>query len=276
MTPVPPSRPDVPQTRPDYLRAVPPSTDTAEARAFPPTVNPGADPSVATAPPSDAPARAGRYRIEAEIGRGGMGLVLRAFDPDCHRALAVKVLRPDCRDRPELLRRFLEEAQLTAQMQHPGVPPVYEIGELEDGRPFFAMKLVKGQTLAELLQGRQSPAHELSRFVLIFGQVCQTLAYAHSKGILHRDLKPSNGMVGAFGEVQVMDWGLAKLISRTGDREATAVALPREQSTVYSVRSEAAEPWSVAGDAAGTPAFMAPEQARGEVGQLDERCDVFG
>jgi hypothetical protein len=153
------------------------------------------------------PQQAGRYRIEGEIGRGAMGVVLRAWDPDLHRPLAVKILMEAHAHQSDLARRFHEEAQITGQLQHPGIPPIHEVGVLPDGRPFFAMKLIRGQTLAEQLCRRPQPGEDLPRWLAIFGQVCQTLAYAHSKGVIHRDLKPSNVMVGAFGEVQVMDWG---------------------------------------------------------------------
>jgi hypothetical protein len=220
------------------------------------------------------PQRAGRYRIEGEISRGGMGVVLRARDPDLHRPLAIKVLLETHANQTDLERRFHAEAQITGQLQHPGIPPIYEVGVLADGRPFFAMKLIKGQTLAELLRQRRQPAEDLPRWLAIFAQVCQTLAYAHSKGVIHRDLKPSNVMVGAFAEVQVMDWGLAKLLS--GDRCVTEGGAAEEASKVATVRSVAPEWASRAGALLGTPAYMAPEQARGEVDLLDERCDVFG
>src|SRR5262249_54399030 len=158
--------------------------------------------------------------ILGELGRGGMGVVYRARDPQLHRSLAIKVLRPEVAGQPDMRRRFLEEAQITAQLQHPGIAPLHEQGELDDGRPYFTMKLVKGRTLAELLKDRPHAGHELPRFLAIFEQVCQALAYAHSRGIIHRDLKPANVMVGAFGEVQVMDWGLAKLVSLASPEEA--------------------------------------------------------
>src|SRR5262249_41448568 len=132
---------------------------------------------------------------------------------------------------------FLEEAQVCGQLQHPGVPPVHELGTLPDGRPFFAMKLVKGHTLAELLR-RRSPGADAPGspvFLHIFEQVCQTVAYAHSQGILHRDLKPANVMVGAFGEVQVMDWGLAKVFGPASRWRQPPEALPT--STVFSTRA---------------------------------------
>jgi serine/threonine-protein kinase len=216
----------------------------------------------------------GRYQIEGEMGRGGMGTVYRGHDPAFHRTLAVKVLRQEYRGRADLQRRFLEEAQLTGQLQHPGIPPVHELGTLPDGRPFFSMKLIKGQTLAELLKQRAGPPEDLPRFLAIFEQVCQTLAYVHSRGVIHRDLKPSNIMVGAFGEVQVMDWGLAKVLGA-----ASGWGQPLEEidsSSIATVRTMEVGASSQIGVILGTPSYMAPEQARGEVDQLDKRCDVFG
>src|SRR5262249_3064043 len=129
-------------------------------------------------PTPSAIRQAGRFCIEGEIGTGGMGVVYRAFDPDIRRSVAVKELQErHFGRRPDLEYRFLEEAQLAGQLQHPGVPAVYEIGRLPDGRPFYAMKLVEGQTLAELLEERRTPSDDLPRFVAIFGQLCQALAY---------------------------------------------------------------------------------------------------
>src|SRR5262249_25560388 len=151
-----------------------------------------------------------RYQLQGEIARGGMGAVLRGRDVDLGRDLAVKVLLEKHAERPEGVRRFLEEAQIGGQLQHPGVGPVYDIGYCGE-RPFFTMKLVKGQTLQALLAERADPGADRPRFLGIALQVCQAVAYAHAKGVIHRDLKPANVMVGAFGEVQVMDWGLAKV-----------------------------------------------------------------
>src|SRR5204862_5099778 len=128
-------------------------------------------------------------------------------------------------------------------------------GTLPDGRPFFAMKLIRGRTLAELLKERPSPAHDLPRFLHVFEQVCQTVAYAHSQGVIHRDLKPGNVMVGAFGEVQVMDWGLAKVLGREEARARPGATI------VATVRTQAQASHSVAGSVMGTPAYMPPEQA---------------
>jgi serine/threonine-protein kinase len=214
------------------------------------------------------PERVGRYEVLEEIGRGGMGVVLRGLDPDLGRDVAVKVLLPHHQHDPVILSRFAEEAQVGGQLQHPGIVPVYEVGRSADQLPYFTMKRVRGRTLAELLRERSDPRQDLARFQHIFEQVCQTMAYAHSRGVIHRDLKPSNIMVGAFGEVQVMDWGLAKVLTRPeGDAPADAVR---------TARSEGDGGQTQAGWVAGTPAYMAREQAAGEVEQLDERCDVFG
>ncbi len=217
------------------------------------------------------PARVGRYEILEEIARGGMGVVLRARDPDLQRILAVKVLKEEHRGNADLGRRFRVEAQLTGLLQHPGIPPVHEVGALDDGRPFFAMKLIEGLTLAEVLERRS--AADLPVLVAVFKQVCQTLAYAHSKGVIHRDLKPSNVMVGAFGDVQVMDWGLAKVL---GDPRPAPRKNSEHPSLIAPMPAAAAGLTSQPGAVLGTPAYMAPEQARGEVDRVDERADVFG
>jgi tetratricopeptide (TPR) repeat protein len=220
------------------------------------------------APGAGLPAQVGRYPILGLIGRGGMGVVYCGLDASLQRPLAVKVLLAEHAGDDELRQRFLKEAQIMGQLQHPGVAPIHEIGELADGRPFFSMKQIQGQTLAALLQQRRSPTDELPTYIGIFGQVCQTLAYAHARHILHRDLKPDNIMVGAFGEVQVMDWGLAKVLPTTATANDTASRRPTLAPT--------ATTGTAAGTVLGTPAYMAPEQARGEVDQIDECADVFG
>jgi serine/threonine-protein kinase len=218
-----------------------------------------------------------RYRIDGEIARGGMGAVLKGRDPDLGRDVALKVLRDDFRDDADMVRRFVEEAQIGGQLQHPGVVPIYELGTLADRRPFFAMKLVKGHTLAQLLEARKGPGNDRPRFLSIFEALCQTIAYAHARGVIHRDLKPSNVMVGSFGEVQVMDWRLAKVLPRGGVADDRRAGPSERQETVIATsRSGSAAPGlSHIGSAMGTPAYMAPEQARGEVDAVDERADVF-
>jgi tetratricopeptide (TPR) repeat protein len=208
-----------------------------------------------------------RYALEQEVGRGGMGLVVRVHDKVLDRPLALKVLHERYKGRPDLARRFLDEARIVGLLQHPGVAPIHDLGQLADGRPFFAMKLVRGQTLAELLAGRPDPIADLPRFLHHFEQVAQTVAFAHSLGVIHRDLKPSNVMVGAFGEVQVMDWGLAKVLRSQGAGPPPAEPAPADASG-------APEAVTQAGAVLGTPAYVAPEQARGE--PVGQRADVFG
>jgi serine/threonine-protein kinase len=219
---------------------------------------------------ADEPSLAG-LELREELGRGGMGIVLVCRDNRLGRALAVKVLRPEHRDNSVAQQRFLEEAQITAQLQHPGIVPVHQVGRLPDGRPYFTMKLVRGQTLADLLKARAEPGQDLPRWLAVFQRVCQALAYAHDCRVVHRDLKPANVMVGAFDEVQVMDWGLAKVL--TG---GAAGKEPAKGHDIHTVRTGAPEMASQAGALLGTPAYMAPEQARGEVDRVDARCDVFG
>jgi hypothetical protein len=186
------------------MAAIPPTDGNAPV--FKPAKDTG---TPAPASPTDLPARLGSYRIEEEIARGGMGRVVRIRDDDFDRPLAMKVLLERNSDLED---RFLREARLTGVLQHPGIPPVHALGRLDDGRPYFIMKLIQGRSLQTLLRDRSSPSADLPRFITIFEQICQTVGYAHDRGVIHRDLKPANIMVGAFGEVQVMDWGLAKLM----------------------------------------------------------------
>jgi serine/threonine-protein kinase len=224
---------------------------------------------------SDPSDRLARLQLLGELARGGMGVIIKGRDSDLGRDLAVKVLLEQHRENPDLIRRFVEEAQISGQLQHPGVVPVYELGTLADRRPYFAMKLVKGRTLAVLLEERAGPTEDRPRLLGIFEQVCLTMAYAHVRGVIHRDLKPSNIMVGSFGEVQVMDWGLAKVLPQGGvanDEEAGRI---RHETVIRTGRTGADAELSQAGSIMGTPAYMPPEQASGELDRLDERADVF-
>jgi serine/threonine protein kinase len=215
-----------------------------------------------------------RYLLGEEIARGGMGVIHRATDTVLGREVAVKVLQDKYAPDSGMARRFADEARITGQLQHPNIPAVHDLGVLPDGRPFLAMKLIKGETLEELLKRRGDAAEGRGRFVAAFEQVCQALAYAHAHDVIHRDLKPANVMVGAFGEVQVMDWGLAKVLGarpgeRTDPEETTA------PTAVLSLR-ESDDLFTQSGSVLGTPAFMPPEQAAGAVRTIDRRSDVFG
>jgi len=216
-----------------------------------------------------------RYEIVGEIARGGVGVVHRGRDNDIGRDVALKVLRDKHLGSPELVRRFVEEAQIGGQLQHPGIVPVYELGLQADNRPYFAMKLVKGETLAARLDARQGPSDGGRALLAVFRDVCRTLAYAHSRGVIHRDLKPSNIMIGSFAEVQVVDWGFAKVLRKGGVAdEGLAGKRARDRTMISTVRSGAGNA-SIAGSVMGTPAYMPPEQALGRVEDLDERSDVF-
>jgi serine/threonine-protein kinase len=225
---------------------------------------------------SDSGAMPNRYRVMGEIARGGIGVVLRGHDVDLGRDVALKVLRTEHAENPSLIRRLVDEAQIGGQLQHPGILPIYDLGLDRARRPFFAMKLVRGRTLAEVLADRKSPEDDQARFLGIFEQLAHAMAYAHTRGVIHRDLKPSNVMVGSFGEVQVVDWGLAKVLSRNGTDDETSDANAPAESVAPQLRSMRASSRSEAGSVLGTPAYMAPEQARGEITAVDERSDVFG
>ncbi len=217
-----------------------------------------------------------RYALGGEIGSGGMGIIYRATDTTLKREVALKVLQTRYALNSGAARRFTDEARIAAQLQHPAIPPIHDLGTLPDGRPFLAMKLIKGETLETLLSDRRSPGEDRGRFVAIFEQVCQAIAYAHSHRVIHRDLKPANVMVGSFAEVQVMDWGLAKVIKEAGsitqeeDPDATLGV-----TEIHSLRDSDGTK-TQAGSVLGTPAFMPPEQAVGAIEQIDAQSDVFG
>ena len=130
-----------------------------------------------------------RYRLDGEIARGGMGAIIKGRDTDLGRDLAIKVLLDSHKEKPEVIQRFVEEAQISGQLQHPGIAPIYELGQFKDKRPFFAMKLVKGETLSKLLSDREDAAEARGKFIGIFEQICQTMGYAHSRRVIHRDLE---------------------------------------------------------------------------------------
>ena len=225
-----------------------------------------------SAPPASPPG----YELRDEIGRGGMGVVHRARDTALDRDVAVKLLSEQYPADSPAGGRFLGEARITGQLQHPGIAAVHQVGTLAGGRPFLAMKLIKGSTLEAILKQRTDPSAQRGRLLAVFEAVCQAVGYAHSHRVIHRDLKPANVMVGAFGEVQVMDWGLAKVIGE--QTPATAAALAAEQTRVWTQVSPTPEFGShtQAGSLLGTPAFAPPELVGGEIDKVDTRADVFG
>lgn len=215
-----------------------------------------------------------RYRLIEEISHGGMGTVYRARDTELDREIAIKVLNtPELNS--DLARRMVREAKIIARLEHPGIVPVHDVGLLADGRVYYAMKLVRGSRLDEYAKQSDSVKDRLRKFQA----TCEAVAFAHAHGVIHRDLKPANIMIGSFGEVLVLDWGVAKIVGerRTADddlSEADTLLLPPRagaaNSTVPAVEQDTAH-----GTIIGTPLYMSPEQARGEIAQLDERSDVY-
>jgi serine/threonine protein kinase len=232
-----------------------------------------------TARPLGAPGSPPGYELLDEIGRGGMGVVYRARDAALDRDVAVKLLADRFPVDSPPAQRFVSEARITGQLQHPGIPAVHEVGVLPDGRPFLAMKLIKGSTLEAILKDRPDLGAERGRLLAVFETACQAVGYAHAHRVIHRDLKPANVMVGAFGEVQVMDWGLAKVLgAETPAYPSSADALGDESTRAWTQVSPTPEAGShtQAGSMVGTPAFMPPEQAVGAINKVDARSDVFG
>lgn len=206
----------------------------------------------------------------AEIGRGGIGRVMLAFDRHLRREVAIKELRVSSGDLHRL--RFMREARVTGQLEHPGVVPVYELGHRADGTPYYVMRLVRGKTLKEALRECRTPEERIRRHLSHFVQLCQTIAYAHSRGVIHRDIKPENVMIGEFGETVVLDWGLARPREAGEDEPPAQGGAPIVfEDAGGSVDSSLTQ----AGDFLGTPAYMAPEQARGDIQTLCGCADVW-
>lgn len=273
------SRPATPSAR--SLRSAP-SPSAAERRSLP--------------APSETELWAGKIRVLGELGSGAMAKVLRGYDTKLRREVALKVTRLPRTELPrDELARFAEEAQITAQLEHPNVVPVHDLGTAPDGHGYFSMKLIPGRSLETILEQRRAndPAtlaqFGLRRLLDVFLQVCQAIDYAHARGVVHRDLKPANIMVGDFGEVLVMDWGVAKLMEPTAARPATVTTSTEEGSIpdveiveapklsarpgVTSVRT-AAKAWQTQyGTVIGTPEYMSPEQAQGL--PVDGRADIY-
>jgi tetratricopeptide (TPR) repeat protein len=251
-------------------RAILPVDELFPPQPAPTTVQTGA---VATEPPSfRQPWRLGRYEVLGEIARGGMGMVLRARDPELNVHLAVKVVLPRLRQYPEAARRLRVEARITAQLPHPAIVPVHDFGFDEARLPFLVMRLVRGHTLEHLLSQRGSLQDDLARWVGVFEQVCKAVEFAHSRRVIHRDLKPSNVMVGKHSEVQVMDWGLAKVL----DADSLAIQeaeIPEVSTMAVALPPEDTGPRTQG--VLGTPPYMPPEQANEEVERIGYRADVF-
>ena len=203
-----------------------------------------------------------KYTFVKELGRGGMGAVYLAEDRELNRLVAIKVLNtPDITD--DLRHRMIREAQIIAGLEHPGIVPVHDVGTLPDGRIFYAMKYVRGLRLDEYATQSASVNDRLRKFQA----VCDAVAFAHAHGVIHRDLKPQNIMIGSFGEVLVLDWGVAKILRDEVSSEADTLMLPPAGTDKASDTAH--------GTVIGTRQYMPPEQARGEIAQLDERSDIY-
>ncbi len=235
----------------------------------------------------------GRYQLKGEIARGGMGAIVKVWDEDLLRHLAMKVILGQASAQstgatPSVdatkVARFLEEAQVTGQLDHPGIVPVHELGLDPEGRVYFTMKLVKGRTLKHIFdlvaEGKEGWTQTKALGVLL--KVCEAMAYAHDKGVIHRDLKPGNIMVGKFGEVHVMDWGLARILDKKDEKDIRIrEEAPKSSSSLRTEREEHrgetpdSPLYTMDGDVVGTPAYMPPEQAAGRVDEIGPQSDVY-
>ncbi len=215
----------------------------------------------------------GKYVIQRVIGEGGMGRVFLAFDRDLRRQVAIKVIRAELGRDGEHLARFIEEAQITGQLEHPGIPPVHELAVNQGNEVFFTLKLLRGRTLKEILRdlhiGQRDVRQRFSRTRLLqnFVSVANAVHFAHEKGVLHRDIKPANIMIGDYGEVQLMDWGVAKVMGLPDRFESM-------EEQVETVRTDQ-ELMTQQGQVRGTLLYMSPEQAQGRSDLIDRRSDVY-
>jgi hypothetical protein len=213
-----------------------------------------------------------RYTLTRLHGEGGLGQVWVGHDNDLDREVAIKQIKPGRAAHPEMFRRFLKEAKITGQLEHPNIVPVYELGRgADDQQPFYAMRFVRGRTLREAIAeyhakrraGTEDPL-DRPRLLQSFISVCQAINYAHEHGVIHRDLKPANVVLGRYGEVVVLDWGLAKVV---GQAEESATRISSDDAPADATQ---------AGQALGSPAYMAPEQAEGRIDLVDRRTDIYG
>jgi serine/threonine protein kinase len=202
-----------------------------------------------------------KYELLGSLGRGGMGTVYRARDRELDREVALKVLHGPLVE-ISARERMLREARVLASLEHPGVVPVHDVGTTADGRLFYAMKLVRGSALHQAIEGKS-----LNELLQLFLRICEPVGFAHARGIIHRDLKPMNIMLGPFGEVLVMDWGIAKLLAI--EEGATCPGTQPPQGSPH--QADQTSPGTILG----TPGYMSPEQARGDQTQIDARTDIY-
>jgi eukaryotic-like serine/threonine-protein kinase len=217
-----------------------------------------------------------RFRIVRPHAKGGLGAVFVALDDELNREVALKQILDRHADDPMSRKRFVIEAEVTGGLEHPGIVPVYGLGTYGDGRPYYAMRFIRGDSLREAVEQfhsdeslNKSPGQRalaLRKLLRRFMDVCNAIDYAHSRGVLHRDIKPANIIVGKHGETLVVDWGLAKVLGCSDPGSAERTLIPKSSSGSSD---------TLPGSALGTPAFMSPEQARGDLDHLGPQSDVF-
>ena len=209
-----------------------------------------------------------RYEVSRQLAKGGMGEIYLALDRQLQKHVALKVMTPEVAENTDLAQRFTQEAMVLGRLDHPHIVPIHDLGVDAQGRNYYAMKFVRGTTLKEVLNGLRCgqasivESYPLTRLLEVFSKVCDAVAYAHSKKIIHRDLKPANIMIGEFGEVMVMDWGIAKILNQPENKTTTSNLRNSSSGTQY-------------GTVMGTPSFMAPEQAEGRLEEINEKTDIY-
>lgn len=215
-----------------------------------------------------------KYTVQGKIGQGGMGAVFKVYDQGLRRTNVLKVLAPDMMDNPQYLKRFIDEARITGQLEHPNIIPVHDIGVVDTSKLYFSMKYIEGEELGGIIRKlRRGDPEIVAKYTIfslltIFRKICDAVAFAHSKGIIHRDIKPDNVMVAKYGEVMLVDWGLARYEDDHDDPSDSEQDLISAMTDTSSLKTRD-------GMIKGTPAYMAPEQASGEVGAVDCRTDIF-
>src|SRR5579862_6525172 len=276
------------------------TVDSAPAKA----AGADADPNATVAPTTigQSTSLGMRFRILRPLAKGGLGEVHVAHDEELHREVALKQIQDGHADDPDSRARFLTEAEITGRLEHPGIVPVYGLGTYASGRPFYAMRFIKGDSLNDAIRRFHGPANpnsggmasdrysslEFRKLVGRFLDVCNAIQYAHDRGVLHRDLKPGNIMLGPYGETLVVDWGLAKVGVRGPEASAPASARGVSEDLAGSaavggvsgentlrVKGSGSSGQTMAGQAIGTPAFMSPEQAAGKLDLLGPASDVY-
>jgi eukaryotic-like serine/threonine-protein kinase len=262
-----------------------PNGDDAERTSAPPQPGESTEPGGRTPPPpshakatsnADSAEKKGRFTILRRHAKGGLGKVSIARDEDLQREVALKEILPESADDRYNRDRFVNEAMVTGRLEHPGIVPVYALGHDEQGRPYYAMKLLRGKTLHDAIRDYHALSTPLEFRGLLrhFVDVCQAIAFAHSQGVIHRDLKPANVMLGDYGETLVLDWGLAKCVKPDAPTPERSASEKKDTPSVLAGLPDRPE-LTLDGQVMGTPAYMSPEQAGGEAEQIGPATDVY-